>query len=220
MKSARYRRIRSLSLLILLLALAAELNRRMEAIAAQGTASTKIDTADSGATEEVVEVEVVEAPPVPAEEETMDKTLNALRRAIIGQESGGNFLAVNPHSGALGYGQIMPQNLHCSWDGRPKANCGWDWDAIGADLINKEFLHNPDAQIAIINDRLGRYLAEETSKGFDHDTAIRRVASLWYSGDADLYNNTSPQRYGAGRYPSINDYTLSVLSKYHAEKAQ
>jgi hypothetical protein len=134
-------------------------------------------------------------------------SLDALRRAIIGKESGGNFQAVNPHSGALGYGQVMPRNLP-----------SWSRAALGREVSRTEFLNSPDLQIAIINHRLGLYLGEETAKGADHDTAIRRVASRWYSGQAHLYNNTKPQRYGAGHYPSINDYTLDVLAKYKAEK--
>jgi murein DD-endopeptidase MepM/ murein hydrolase activator NlpD len=146
-------------------------------------------------------------PPAPTPRDGGNTSLDALRRAIIGKESGGNFKAINPHSGALGYGQIMPSNLP-----------SWSRAAVGREVGRDEFLNSPDLQIAIINHRLGLYLQEETSKGFDHDTAIRRVASRWYSGRAHLYNNTRPQRYGSGHYPSINDYTLTVLRKYKAEK--
>jgi hypothetical protein len=133
--------------------------------------------------------------------------LDALRRAIIGQESGGNFKAINRDSGALGYGQVMPANLP-----------SWSRAALGREVSRQEFLNSPEIQIAIINHRLGLYLQEETAKGVDHDTAIRKVASRWYSGRAHLYNNTKPQAYGAGRYPSINDYTLAILRKYKSER--
>ena len=37
--------------------------------------------------------------------------IDALRQAIIGKESEGDFSAVNPDSEALGYGQVMPENV-------------------------------------------------------------------------------------------------------------
>ncbi|HEY9737560.1 MAG TPA: peptidoglycan DD-metalloendopeptidase family protein [Trichocoleus sp.] len=131
--------------------------------------------------------------------------LNALRQAIVGQESGGNFRAINPHSGALGYGQIMPENLP-----------SWSRAALGREVGAAEFLNSPELQIAIINHKLGEYLQEELASGADYDTAIRRVASRWYSGQGHLYDDPTPQFYGAGSYPSIRDYTLSILEKYKA----
>ncbi|MEY3301843.1 MAG: hypothetical protein RLZZ139_215, partial [Cyanobacteriota bacterium] len=48
----------------------------------------------------------------------------------------------------------------------------------------------------------------------DFDTQIRKVASMWYSGDPTLYDNPRPQTYGAGDYPSIRDYTTTVLGRF------
>ncbi|MFH7241815.1 MAG: C40 family peptidase [Spirulina sp.] len=132
-------------------------------------------------------------------------SLDRLRRVIIGHESSGNFRAVNPDSGALGYGQVMPNNLPA-----------WSRAALGREVSRGEFLNSPAIQIAIINHRLGLYLAEELAQGHDQDTAIRRVASRWYSGRPHLYNNTGRQFYGGREYPSIDAYTRSILAKYNA----
>lgn len=129
--------------------------------------------------------------------------INALRRAIISQESSGNFRAVNPDSGALGYGQVMPDNLPT-----------WSRDALGHEVSPSEFLNNPNVQIAIVNHKLAEYLQEELAKGVSEDIAIRRAASRWYAGDAYLYDDAKPQVYGEHQYPSVRDYTLSILQKY------
>ena len=134
-------------------------------------------------------------------------TITALRRAIIGKESGGNFKAVNPHSGALGYGQVMPFNV-----------ASWTKQALGKSLTTQQFLNNADAQIKTINHKLNQYLQRELkATGNNLDLAVRRVASTWYSGQPNLYNNTRPQTYGAGSYPSINDYTVDILKRFKQE---
>lgn len=130
--------------------------------------------------------------------------LDRLRVAIIGKESGGSYRAVNPDSGALGYGQVMPANLP-----------SWSRAAIGREVSRQEFLDSPDIQVAIINHRLGLYLQEELAAGHDKDTAIRRVASRWYSGRPHLYANQRRQFYGGREYPSIDSYTRDILRRYH-----
>ena len=130
--------------------------------------------------------------------------LDRLRVAIIGKESGGSYRAVNPDSGALGYGQVMPANLP-----------SWSRAAIGREVSRQEFLDSPDIQIRVINHRLGLYLQEELAAGHDKDTAIRRVASRWYSGRPHLYANQRRQFYGGREYPSIDSYTRDILRRYH-----
>ena len=128
--------------------------------------------------------------------------IDALREAIIGKESGGDFTAINPHSGALGYGQVMPENLP-----------SWSQAALGREISVNEFLNSPDLQIQIINHKLQEYWNHQIKAGYDKETAVRRVASMWYSGQGDLYDDPTPQTYGAGSYPSIREYTLSILNK-------
>jgi hypothetical protein len=104
----------------------------------------------------------------------------------------------------MGYGQVMPANLPA-----------WSRAAVGREVSRDEFLNSRDIQIRIINHKLGEYLSEELARGADRDTAIRRVASRWYSGRGDLYANTRPQTYNGRPYPSIDSYTRSILRKYH-----
>jgi tape measure domain-containing protein len=138
-------------------------------------------------------------------------SVDALRRAIIGQESGGNFRAVNKDSGALGYGQVMPENLDGTWG-------DWAKEAIGKSLTPTQFLDSPQLQLKILNNKLNQYFEQElkNSKG-NVELAIRRVASKWYSGQAKLFDNPTPETYNGQSYPSIREYTLSILGKYRKE---
>ncbi|MBW4441601.1 MAG: transglycosylase SLT domain-containing protein [Plectolyngbya sp. WJT66-NPBG17] len=129
-----------------------------------------------------------------------------IRQAIIGQESGANFRAINPHSGALGYAQIMPENL-------PK----WSKEALGYVVSKKEFLANPQLQIAIVDFKLNQYWQRSfAASNGDVAIAIRRVASWWYSGKPEKYTSTARQFYNGHRYPSIAAYSQSILRRYQA----
>ena len=131
-----------------------------------------------------------------------------LRRAIIGQESGGKFQAVNPYSGALGYGQVMPENVG-----------PWSKEALGYSVSTTQFLNDPALQLKIIDFKLKQYwqAAIADAKG-DEVIAVRRVASHWYSGKPYRYSSTRAQYYGGHRYPSIAEYTLEVLARYQKEQ--
>ena len=71
----------------------------------------------------------------------------ALKESIIAQESNGDPSAVNPDSGALGLGQVMPENIA----GTGK---GWDYEALGRDVTAAEYLANPRIQTQIIEHQL------------------------------------------------------------------
>jgi hypothetical protein len=136
--------------------------------------------------------------------ETRSKQVTALRRAIIGQESAGKFNIVNPHSGALGYGQVMPENV-----------APWSRAALGREVSGAEFLNNPDLQLLVIDHKLGQYFNRALQiTGGDEATAVKRVAAIWYSGNPNLYASTMPQFYNGHPYPSIADYSQSVLQRY------
>ena len=136
---------------------------------------------------------------------TSDQIIN-LRRAIIGQESGANFRAVNPHSGALGYGQVMPENVP-----------SWSREALGYSISPRQFLNSPNLQLIIIDHKLAQYWQKAiVASGGNEQIAVRRVASQWYSGKPHRYSSTAPQVYAGHRYPSIASYTLSVLARYQA----
>jgi hypothetical protein len=139
---------------------------------------------------------------------TKSKQVTALRRAIIGQESAGKFWIVNPDSGALGYGQLLRENV-----------APWTKAALGRALTPEQFLGNPDAQIKTIDHKLNEYLKRELAYAGSNneELAIRRVASTWYSGNPKLWNDTRPQYSNGQRYPSIESYTRSVWKLYLIE---
>ncbi|MDP8965747.1 MAG: hypothetical protein M3O33_17530 [Cyanobacteriota bacterium] len=139
---------------------------------------------------------------------TRSKQVTALRRAIIGQESAGKFWIINPDSGALGYGQLLKENV------KP-----WTKAALGRSVTVKEFLANPELQIQTIDHKLDEYLQRELAYtgGKNEEVAIRRVAATWYSGNPKLWNNPSPQFSNGRRYPSIESYTYSVWRRYQRE---
>jgi len=147
-------------------------------------------------------------PPATSKPITRSKQLTALRRAIIGQESAGKFWLVNPDSGALGYGQLLKENV-----------APWTKAALGRALTPDEFLANPDAQIKTIDHKLNEYLNRELAYtgGSNEALAIRRVASAWYSGNPNLWSDTHPQYSKGRRYPSIESYTYSVWVRYLRE---
>ncbi len=142
-------------------------------------------------------------PPPPPINNNNSDIVKAIREAIIGKESAGNFQAINPHSGALGYGQVMPANV-----------ASWTKQALGKSLSLTDFLIDAQAQIKTIDFKINEYFQREIGQGYDIDTAVRRVASTWYSGQPELYNNTRPQTYGTGKYPSIDSYTADILRRY------
>ncbi len=130
-------------------------------------------------------------------------TVEKLRNAIAGQESNHDSKAVNPHSNALGYGQVMPENIK-----------SWTKQCLGEELTEAEFLANKSKQITVIDCKLKEALEEVGQTTTDEDLKVRKVASIWYSGDPSLYDNPRPQTYGTGSYPSIREYTLQVLDRY------
>lgn len=138
-----------------------------------------------------------------------DQKITAFMHAIIGQESNGKFYLVNPHSGALGYGQVMPENVK-----------SWTLEALGYSLTSQEFLQSPKMQIKVIKHQLTKAYNSQNVSGRSEEEVMRRVASIWYSGQAKLWNNTKPQYYDGHPYPSIAEYTASVYKKYQAELAK
>jgi len=127
-----------------------------------------------------------------------DGTFNALLQAVIGKESGGRPGAVNPDSGALGMGQVMPANVG-----------PWTQKHLGRRMTPEQFLADPAAQRQVVTAQLRENYQAQLAAGYDRDTAIRRAAAIWYSGSGDNLNSTKSQ----GGYPSVKDYTMSILNK-------
>ena len=133
---------------------------------------------------------------------TSKPIVERLRNAIAAQESNHDPKAINPDSNALGYGQVMPENIK-----------EWSTQCLGKPITEQEFIKSKEMQIKIIDCKLTEYL-QATKDAPDEDTQIRKVASMWYSGDPTLYDNPRPQTYGASSYPSIREYTTTVLERF------
>jgi len=126
-----------------------------------------------------------------------------LRGAIIGKESGGDYGAVNPDSGAIGIGQVMPANIP-----------SWTAKFYGRQLTPAQFKANRAAQDAVVNGQLQEYYDQQIKAGYSQNIAVRRAASIWYSGQAQLYDNSKPEFYNGQRYPSIREYTTDILNRF------
>ena len=132
-------------------------------------------------------------------------SIDNLRRAIVGKESGGSFSVVNPDSGALGYGQVMPANVP-----------SWTKEHYGRSLTPKQFLASKEAQLAVVNGQIGKIVRQQLAAGYKADIAIRRAAAIWYSDQGNLYDDRRPQSTNGQSYPSIRDYTLDILRRYNS----
>lgn len=115
--------------------------------------------------------------------------------AITGQESGGNYNARNGSSGAMGRYQIMPGNL--SGTGK-----GWDFEALGRDISNSQFMGNPKLQDAIARYKLQQYYKKWGPRG---------AAIAWYAGPGAVGRVGGNKSQGA--YPTINQYANSILKR-------
>lgn len=131
---------------------------------------------------------------------TRANNIKAITQAIIGQESGWNYKAVNPHSSALGFAQIMPANVG-----------PWAREAGLGNVSTQQFLNSPDIQRKVIAFKIGQYYDWAMKKtGGNARLSARMVAALWYSGRAELHNDRKPQPYLTNGvyvyYPSIGEY--------------
>lgn len=127
-------------------------------------------------------------------EDTPETTVSgreAFINAIAGQESGGDYNAVNGRTGASGKYQIMPEN----WP-------AWAEEAgLGADAEM-----TPENQEIVARYKLGEYYDKYGARG---------AAMAWYAGEGSLnYSEEALNRkQGNGDEPSINEYADSVLAR-------
>lgn len=112
-----------------------------------------------------------------------DEHLYIIAEGII--ESGGNYLAVNPGSGALGRWQVMPDNV-APW----ARECGMP---VESDYY---FLTHPEYQDRMIQCKMGRYYKQYGPRG---------AAAMWYSGQPDYR-----AKYGN---PPVYEYVDRVIAK-------
>lgn len=128
--------------------------------------------------------------------------VDRLFRAITGQESGGTN-AVNPHSGALGIGQVMPSNVRA-----------WSREALGYEISPQQFAADVNLQRQIVNFKLDQYFREGMQRTGNQREAVRYAAAKWYSGSGNNRNNYRPQSYNGHGYPSIGSYADQVYQRF------
>lgn len=117
--------------------------------------------------------------------------------AISGRESGGNYHARNPDSGALGKYQIMPGNV-----------APWSREILGYSVSPNQFYNSPQLQEQIAQGMLRKYFNQYGPEG---------AAVAWYAGPgtARKYLSQGGKGYGArqGKYSSISAYALGILKQ-------
>lgn len=110
--------------------------------------------------------------------------------AIAGKESGGNYNATNPDSGASGKFQIMPEN----------------WG-----VWSREAGLGPKAARSPANQELvAKYKMQQYYQQFGN---WRDVAIAWYGGPGAVSYSDQQKNRKQGKYPSINQYADEVVSR-------
>ncbi|MBL1175827.1 hypothetical protein [Pantanalinema sp. GBBB05] len=132
-----------------------------------------------------------------------------LRQAIIDQESDGDHQLLNPSgSGALGLGQVMPEQL-----------AKWSQEAVGREVSPQEFLNSPGLQIMVIDHKLTEYWQQAIVQANGNQSeAIQRVAAWWYSGNPDKFTDTTPQSWNGDEYPSVATYANQILERFNQQQ--
>lgn len=145
-----------------------------------GSANTNVTPSDAGTT------------PAPGVDVTsVDNEREAFINAIGGQESGGNYNAVNGRTGASGKYQIMPEN----------------WSAWAQEAgLSADAPMTPENQEIVARHKLGEYYDKYGARG---------AAMAWYAGEGSLnYSEEALNRkQGKGDEPFINEYADQVLSR-------
>lgn len=126
-------------------------------------------------------------------------TYDQFKRSLITQESNHDYSAVNKRTGALGFGQVMPQNLTGWGKNAGRKNFGWDYDALGRDVTPQEFLTNPALQEKIVDHQLKQAFNKYGPEG----------AARWWYSNSPFASNKKP----AANEPSPNQYAAQVTGR-------
>ena len=137
----------------------------------------------------------------------MSSSVRRFRSAIINKESGGSYTVVNPDSGAIGVGQVMPENVG-----------PWTERYLGKRLTPEQFRRSKKAQDTVVNGRFNDMIADQRAAGYNEEMTIRRAAAVWYSGNGNLWNSKRPEYSNGRRYPSIAEYTQSIWDAYRRNR--
>jgi murein DD-endopeptidase MepM/ murein hydrolase activator NlpD len=139
--------------------------------------------------------------------ESLNTLVAAMYPAIVGQESGGDSTASNRASGkeAIGKTQVMEYNV-----------TPWSQQALGKPISISEFRASPELQRQISLYELYQISAEQmATSGMNIELAMRRVASVWYSGNPNRDDDYSPIP-NQPDSPSVGNYVDSVMNRIKA----
>jgi hypothetical protein len=136
-------------------------------------------------------------------------SVRSLMKAIGFQESGGNYKARNADAygasnPALGKYQILWSNV-IDWS--KKAGMGHPGSM-------SNFLNNPQYQERLAEWAFNDYVRQAYKRTKDPKIAIRMAAAAWYGGAGSMMAYDRTNKETGGRYPSMREYTTSVLNKY------
>jgi murein DD-endopeptidase MepM/ murein hydrolase activator NlpD len=130
--------------------------------------------------------------------------------ALVGKESGGDPSVLNRSgSGATGLGQVMPENIG-----------PWTEKWLGRRMTQEEFRRNPEAQRRVVSAQFRSNINDQIAAGHPPEMALRRAASIWYSGKPELHNDTRPQSWNGNPYPSIKEYVDDIVGRYNTNRSQ
>ena len=101
-----------------------------------------------------------------------DADVEALYRAIVEHESGGNSAAINPDSAAIGLGQVMPENVP-----------SWTKECLNRAMTPQQFAADSLSQEKVVKCKLDQYLTIARGKyPGDLPTQVRCAAADRKSG--------------------------------------
>lgn len=144
-----------------------------------------------------------------------------LIKAIGLQESGNRYDAYNddahgPEFPALGKYQIMWYNLNSAAN-KAFGGPGTSW-AKELGMPEKQnmtsFLRDERYQERITNAKFNQYIQMAAQQSDDLETIIRMAAAAWYGGAGAMEHWDNPNYGGGEGYPSMQEYTMSVWSRY------
>jgi len=140
--------------------------------------------------------------------ESLNTLVVAMYPEIVGQESGGDHTASNHASNhasgkeAIGTTQVMEYNVS-----------PWSLQALGKHISISEFRASPELQRQISLYELYQISAEQmATSGMNTEMAMRRVASVWYSGNPNRDKDYSPIP-NQPDSPSVGDYVDQVIKR-------
>lgn len=125
--------------------------------------------------------------------------------ALIGPESGWDSTIPNGSgSGAIGLGQIMPENVG-----------PWTQRHLGYTMSYDEFRYDPEAQKKVIYGQVNLILQDALADGeTTEEGMLRYLGNVWYSGQPYPSFANTQQYWNGNEYPSPNQYTNTLLNSY------